>query len=378
MRFIFATGFVYFAICSTVLAQNDVDALQNFKAKLQQLSDDDHAVGIEIYITQGERQLLHETFGWQDRNKQTKMRKNAIYNIRSMTKPMGGTIVQKLIDQGKLKLDDPVSKFLPSFNNEKSRDITIEQCLLHRAGYEQGPPGRPWRTYGKLIDVADYWGKTGPTLPVGKQWSYADAHADIVAAVAEKVTAKSAKELLNEYIFQPLDLKHTFAAWTDDKKIIEQIAPLYRGSKGNWNRIWIPSDGALYPFTMYSQSVYSNVQDYSKYIRNYMSGRTNAIVSSKGIQRSFANRQAVNLPPGFFPIGEGKRLCYGHLWGFAIDPDSKSDQPYVIMHTGSDGTASYAFPDLDLVIIVMTQSRGTGVLPMIETAINKHLLPQVK
>ena len=371
-------GTAPFGLSGSADAQEKSDALQRFADQLQGFVDDDEAVGIEVYMAQADREIFHQTFGWRDRAQKIPMQKNVIYNIRSMTKPMGGTIIQRLIDQGKLNLNDPVSKYLPSFDNDKSKQITVEQCLLHRAGYEQGPPGRPWRTYNRLIDVADYWGKTGPTLPVGKQWSYADAHADILAAVAEKITGKSAKSLLDEYIFQPLNLQHTFAAWTDDKKVIKNVAPLYRGSKGNWAIIWRPSDNALYPFTMYSQSVYSNVKDYARYVRSYMSSDSKNIVSNKAIVRTFSNRQPVNLPPGFFPIGTGKQMHYGHLWGFAIDPDSKSKHPYVYMHTGSDGTAAYAFPEHDLVIIVMTQSRGTRVLPMIEKALNELVLPNVE
>ena len=84
-------------------------------------------LGGELLIIKNRKTVLHRVFGWQDRELNSPMTKNSIFNIRSMTKPVTGAAIQILIDQGKLKTEDPVAKYLPGFANEKSKLITIGQ-----------------------------------------------------------------------------------------------------------------------------------------------------------------------------------------------------------------------------------------------------------
>ena len=80
-------------------------------AQLEKLADvvrtyvDDAAiVGAELLVIKNRKTILHEAFGWKDRDAKTKMERNTVFNIRSMTKPVTGTAAQMLIDEGKLSL----------------------------------------------------------------------------------------------------------------------------------------------------------------------------------------------------------------------------------------------------------------------------------
>ena len=64
-----------------------------------------------------QRTVMHDVFGHDDRRGDKAMVKNTIYSIRSMTKPLTGVVAQMLIDDGALKLTDPVAKYLDSFDN---------------------------------------------------------------------------------------------------------------------------------------------------------------------------------------------------------------------------------------------------------------------
>src|SRR5262249_12096047 len=91
-------------------------------------------IGGGLLIIKNRKTILHEAYGATDRDPKQTMERDTIFNIRSMTKPLTGVAVQMLADEGKLRLDDRVAKYLPGFDNDKSKAITIEQLLRHRSG----------------------------------------------------------------------------------------------------------------------------------------------------------------------------------------------------------------------------------------------------
>src|SRR5262245_34813816 len=111
------------------------EALRALAARVRELVEDDEAVGAEVLILHRRQVVLHEAFGWADLDRRTPLTPNTIVCVRSMTKPLIGTAIQMLIDEGKLSLADPASKYLPAFANDRSRAITIEQLLTHTAGF---------------------------------------------------------------------------------------------------------------------------------------------------------------------------------------------------------------------------------------------------
>jgi len=343
------------------------NATDYFAEKMEALILNGEAAGLEVYITHNDTVVIHETWGYSNIETKTPLRKNSIYNIRSMTKPMAAVVAHRFIERGLLKISDKVSRHLEYFRNEKTRNITVEQLLHHRAGYEQGQPGKSWRQHSSLTEMTRYWAKQGPTV-FSTAWSYADAHADIVGSVLEEISGKPMSELYREELFKPLGLENTFSIW--ERADINKINPLHYGSKDNWEVIWKPEEGQFYPFAMCAQSVFSSVKDYEKFIRLFINkGKAGNyhIIQESSIDSIFINRNKINVPSGIFPILDDKSLYYRHFWGMAFEKNEiEKNVPFVFMHQGSDGTAAYGFPNSGIVVIIMTQSRGTSILPKIE------------
>ncbi len=88
------------------------EALKAMAAGVRQLALDDEAVGAEVLVLHQRKVVLHEAFGWSDLDRRTPLTRNTIVCVRSMTKPLVGTAIQMLIDEGKLSLTDPASKYL--------------------------------------------------------------------------------------------------------------------------------------------------------------------------------------------------------------------------------------------------------------------------
>ncbi len=129
-------------------------------------------VGAEILIIKKGTIIFHEVFGWKDRERNIQMELNTIFRIRSMTKPIVGTAILMLADQGKLRLTDPVAKYLPSFDNDRSKAITISQLLHHSGGFSD--PGYPKsiNDYRNLREAVNALGNTGPVTEPGSQFKH--------------------------------------------------------------------------------------------------------------------------------------------------------------------------------------------------------------
>ncbi len=359
---------IFWSLIFSVHCSGQKNELERLKTLAAELISEQEAMGLELYIATSQEVLLHEVWGYSNQAQDQKLRKNSVYNIRSMTKPMVGAVLHRFIESGLVRLDDKISDHLDFFESEKVRDITIEELLLHRAGYTQGQPGRSWTRLSGLSEMVHYWAEQGPTVSKDV-WSYADAHSDIIGYLLEQLSGKSLATLYQEELIEPLSMNRTFADW-ENKTILSDINPLYRGSTKDWSIFWRPEDGPYYSFAMGAQSVYSTVKDYEKFIRLYFNEgkhKSKQLLTPEAINLTFSNRLEIQVPPGIFPLADGRNLYYGHFWGMAYDKDQLDDDlPFVFLHQGTDGTSAYGFPALDLVVIVMTQSRGTGVLPKIE------------
>jgi CubicO group peptidase (beta-lactamase class C family) len=138
-------------------------------------------VGGELLIIKNRKTILHEVYGARDREAKRAMEPGTIFNIRSMTKPLTGVAVQMLADEGKLRLDDPVAKYLPGFDRDKSKAITIEQLLQHRSGLPLTIMTVRVDQYSDLQAQAKAIGEKGPQFKPGEKFSCSDAGSDAAA-----------------------------------------------------------------------------------------------------------------------------------------------------------------------------------------------------
>jgi len=219
-----------------------------------------------LVVLKNRQIVLHEVVGWRDREARLPMEPNTLFNIRSMTKPVVGTLAQMLIDEGKLSLDDPVAKYLPSFDNVKSRSIKIEHLLTHRSGLPLSLLEN-LSDHAELRQVADAAGAHGPDFVPGAKFQYSDAGSDTLGAVLEVASGMPLDRLFRERILQPLGMLDTVTQVTADDPRVQRIASLYAGSRHNWTKVWSPAQEPLYPFAMGSQSLYCTPLDYARCCR---------------------------------------------------------------------------------------------------------------
>ena len=194
--------------------------------------------GAILLIRQGGKDVYHQAFGVTDVKTQLPIADDTIFRIFSMTKPITSVAAMILIDQGKLKLDDPVSKFIPSYakakvgvekkaeNGEKvlelvpvNRPITVKDLLTHTSGITYGFYGDSMvrKSYANAdIYLGDFdnaeFAERIAQLPLQEQpgtlWDYGHS-TDILGRIIEIASGKSLLKFEQEALLGPLGMKDT-------------------------------------------------------------------------------------------------------------------------------------------------------------------------
>jgi CubicO group peptidase (beta-lactamase class C family) len=340
-------------------------------------------VGGELLVIKNRKTILHEVHGDRDREDKRPMVPNTIFNIRSMTKPLTGVAVQMLAEEGKLRLDDPVKKYLPGFDNDRSRAITIEQLLQHRSGLPLTILVKKIDEYPDLQSQAKAIGEKGPQFKPGEKFWYSDAGSDAAAAIVEKVSGMTIDRFVTERILRPLGMADSFYPSKDDDPRKKRLASLYFGSPGKWTRIWKPGGAPLYPFAWGSQTLYSTPADYARFLTLWLDGgKVNGkqLLAKKTVERILTPVSPMTMlgadapyPTGF----EGLQPWYGEMSMMYVANHGPGKRKVTSFgHGGSDGTGAWVFPEEDLIVCYFTQSRGGLTTIRLETTIQETLLPR--
>jgi CubicO group peptidase (beta-lactamase class C family) len=155
-------------------------------------------------------QVIHlEAVGAADLEHDRPMRRDTIFCIASMTKPVTATAVMILQDEGKLSIDDPVAKYIPAFAAAALRDgkpkqaLTLRHCLTHTAGL-----GGSQQNEGSLKDSVEKLAGRPLDFEPGAKWQYSPG-LSVCGRVVEVVSGKPFEEFLVERIFRPLHMADT-------------------------------------------------------------------------------------------------------------------------------------------------------------------------
>lgn len=180
-------------------------------------------------------QIIFEKYnGYANKNEGTKITAETSVQIASVSKVLTATAVLKLVNAGKIDLDQKVNTILKTFPYE---DCTIRMLLSHRTGmrnyaYFTDHDKSVWDRHNQLTnkDILDLLAtkNIGLESKTGTRFSYCNTNYAMLALIIEKITGLSYKEAMSEMIFKPLGMTHTYVF--DDDKDRKKIVPSYKGS----------------------------------------------------------------------------------------------------------------------------------------------------
>jgi CubicO group peptidase (beta-lactamase class C family) len=230
------------------------EGLAHISAYLRNEVTTDKIPGAVLLIQQHGQPVLLENFGVLDVNSRRPMTSDAIFRLYSMSKPVTSVAAMMLVDDGKMSLDDPLSKFIPAFAGTRvavekgdengkvelateplARPIRILDLLRHTSGITYGfygdSPIRKLYASSGLFDgdfdnaqLAERLAKLPLAEQPGTLWDYGHS-TDILGRVIEVVSGKSLYEFEKERLFDPLDMTDTAFA-VDDVKRARVAQPL--------------------------------------------------------------------------------------------------------------------------------------------------------
>jgi len=341
------------------------ERLRHVVNTVQEWVNNDEIVGAVMLVIRHDKVVLHEAVGWNDREKNIPMEVGNIVQMRSMTKPLTGTAVLMLMEEGRLLLDDKVSQYLPSFDNPRSKDITIYQLLTHTSGLPGNPlisriardRGPNFPRPASFREGVDTFGRWGPYIEPGTEFHYSDRSSRVLGGLIEEISGMPADEFIQKRILDPLQMKDSFFNHTrpEDQRR-SRVAAAYRGEPGNWDKVFENSDLPQTRFLRPSWGLLSTAMDYANFMSMMLHGGR------------FGTRQL--LSPATVKLATSPHILrnqretwrfYGLHWNVSTDkyrliPGLASSGSFG--HGGVQGTQAWADPQQDLIFIYLTQSRG--------------------
>jgi CubicO group peptidase (beta-lactamase class C family) len=257
--------------------------------------------GANVLIQQKGKTVYHETFGVQDVVSKTPVSDKTIFRLSSLTKAITSVVAMQLIQDGKIKLDDPLSKYIPSFANVKvgvekkaedgtktlelvplTQPITILDLLRQTSGITYGFYGdslvrkayKEADIYAGDFDLAEFAERIAK-LPLHNQpgalWQYGHS-TDILGRVMEIASGKSLLEIEREKLLDPLGMDDTrfFVTEPDKLKLLAQPVPndsdfrVGREYRTEVRRKWESATGGMV----------STMSDFSRFVAMLLNGGT--------------------------------------------------------------------------------------------------------
>ncbi len=383
------------ALCPSAFAQIELEVEGFSPSRLARIvpvmkaqSDSGTIPGAVTLIARNGKVVHFEASGFLDAAKTKPIQKDSLFRLASMTKPIVTTAAMMLVEQGKLKLNDPVSLWLPELKDLKvetpagdvplTRPLWVQDVMRHTAGFVYGGSARSARIkkmYDDLniesreVDItAEAMLKNLGTIPLANQpgtvWEYSIA-TDVLGLLIERVEKKPLDAIVKELLLDPLGMRDT--SWWVPESQWNRMAeafdsdPLKAPSLKSYRQNSNPLGKSYFKG---GAGLVSTAADYLRYAqmmvnggeldgKRYLSRKTVELMLSNHIVGMGGSTIATTGPGYGFGLGYGVRLDEGMGW----TPGSKGDA----MWAGAWGTSFWIDPKEKLVGILMAQGPSTRV-----------------
>ncbi|MCW8195870.1 beta-lactamase family protein [Proteobacteria bacterium 005FR1] len=362
----------------------DPRRLEAVSAAMKSAVDEGKLAGIVTLVAQDGEIELFEAYGHRDLENQQPLHKDSIFRIYSMTKPIAGTALMILWDEGKFKLDDPVAKYIPEFEglqvaegvDEKGNfetvpadhPMTIRELMSHTGGLVYTPPlsrGPVAEAYGKVgvLDpsstLKEMVGKLG-NIPLdyqpGSKWVYS-VSVDVQGHLVEVLSGKPLDVFMQERIFKPLGMKDTAFFVSADKA--DRLSRAYAPGEGG--KLMSPENG---PFLQKPKllsgggGLTSTAADYFRFAQMHLNnGELDGVrILSKQAAKLMRSNQLPEEVENIGPFYPGND--FGLDFAVVTDSDAAGGLPEgTFWWWGIAGTWFWIDPVEDIIFIGMIQNR---------------------
>jgi CubicO group peptidase (beta-lactamase class C family) len=321
-----------------------------------------------VTLVADDEKILHlSAVGLSDVASKAPMEPDSVFWIASMTKPITATAVMMMQEEGKLSVDDPVSKYLPEFKNLKDAagnevSITIKQCLMHTSGLSDLEPEEE-KGIITLKDLMPAIVAKPTRFPPGSKWQYCQTGINTAGRIVEVVSGKLFPDFLQERLFAPLDMKDTsFYPGEDQAKRL--ALPHKRTPSGGLEKTLnhylgsdVPTPQTLFP--MANGGLFSTAGDYAKFAQMILRGGE---AGGKRYLTRESVRQMTTVHSGDLAAGFVPGSAWGLGWSIVREPQGVSAalSSGSFGHGGAFGTQAWIDPLKNRIYLLMFQRADIG------------------
>lgn len=339
-------------------------------AALQPFVEKGHLAGAVVLVADRSKVLAVEAAGYSDVRAKTPMTTDAVFWIASQTKPITAAALMILVDEGKVKLDDPVSKHLPEFTNvwlaaEKDKDhvllkrpkraITVRDCLNHTSGMPFASAAEaPTLDALPLANAVKTYAMTPLNTEPGTAYQYSNAGINTAGRIIEVVSGMTYEAFLDKRLLAPLGMTDT-TFWPSESQA-KRLAKVYRPNQAKAGLEETKISQLQYPlgtragrYPMPAGGLFSTAADVARFCQMMLNGGTfdGKKVLSEAAVKELTTRQTPDTLKESYGLGfsVGKDT-FGH--GGALSTNMTVDSRrglvfvWLVQHAGYPGDGSAA------------------------------------
>ncbi len=336
------------------------EAFAKIDAAVRDSLDAGKAPGVVVVIAHKGVVVFRKAYGYRSvEPTKTAMVPEVVFDLASLTKPIAtASALMLLVEQSKLKVSDPLSKYLPAFRRKETEKITLEQMLLHTSGFIADNPEKDYKD-----GVAKSWERLfalNPVRPPGSQFSYSDVNYILLGKVVETVSGQSLDAFTHDQLYAPLGLNET--GYKPQGKLKQRAAPTEQRD-GVWMRgeVHDPRAYALGGVAGHA-GLFSTGDDLAVFAQMMLGG---GLYGDQSILR--AETVKLMTTPHEVPLAGGKKGR--RTYGWDMDTPYSSNRGEVFPkdasygHSGFTGTSIWIDPKSQTAVIVLANSvhpKGKG------------------
>jgi CubicO group peptidase (beta-lactamase class C family) len=307
--------------------------------------------------------IIHlDAIGEADIKNSKPMRDDSIFWIASMTKPITGTAVMMLQDEGKLSVDDPVEKHLPEFKGVKTTDsrgqqLTIRHLLTHTSGMGEISPSQA-RSVKALAELIPLYVARPLAFDPGTKWVYCQSGINTAARIVELVSGESFDHFLETRLFGPLAMKDT-TFYLTEKQLPRLVTPYRRTAAGaleatQHSILYGKSPTSRDRFPAANGGLFSTAPDYTRFCQMISNGGT---LAGKRYLNPDTVKLMTTIHTGSLKTGFTEGNGWGLGWCVIREPQGVTAMlsPGSFGHGGAYGTQAWIDPRKKRIYILMIQ-----------------------
>jgi CubicO group peptidase (beta-lactamase class C family) len=365
--------------------------LSTIPVRMQEFINGKTVAGAVSVVARGNEILEFDALGMADIEAARPMRKDTIFQIMSMTKPVTAIGIMMLAEEGKLTVRDPVEQYLPEFRGvqvasnagpDASRlrtpdhAFTIRDLMTHTAGIVDPAPAEissyPQTLNLPLAEVVRHLARQPLLFQPGTQWSYSSPGIEILGRIIEVCSGQKYEDFIAERILKPLGMKDSFFFPPEDK--ISRIAMVYAGASGRLVRApgsILGGDPAKYRkgavFPAPGWGLYSTAEDLLHVYRMMLG---NGVYEGKRYLSPYSVHLMTEAhTTGIHPVGWMRGSDYGLAWEVVTNPfgELAGHSMGSYGHGGAFGTQGWIDPGNGLISVLLIQRSDGGTDTMVRT-----------